>query len=226
MSKSKSLKELGESTAKPRGSSKRIIGQRHRIVRFLIVCEGQETEPNYFKALLSDRYSAVRSVELKGQGQTTVALVEKAQKIRENLERKTMISFDRVWVVFDEDQKSDFNAAINLARKYHLQAAWSNESFELWFCLHFEYLTAGIDRYQYIKKLEGYIKKRSGKIFVYRKNDTAFYSLLKNFGDEETAKKNASKLRRRYTDKDYKSHKPCTMVDKLVEELEEPEKLL
>lgn len=49
----------------------------------------------------------------------------------------------------------------------------------------------------------------------------------KKIGNEELAKERAQKLRRFFEHTlDYKSHKPCTTVDLLVEELEHPEILL
>lgn len=45
--------------------------------------------------------------------------------------------------------------------------------------------------------------------------------------DEPLAKLRAAKLRAMFDNtQDYKSHKPCTYVDLLVEELEHPENLL
>lgn len=54
-------------------------------------------------------------------------------------------------------------------------AAWSNESFELWYLLHFVYLEAGISRADYIKILENEIRKFDGyREFSYLKNDRKF----------------------------------------------------
>ena len=49
---------------------------------------------------------------------------------------------------------------------------------------------------------------------------------LQQYGRENLAKRFAQQLRALYTGTDYATHKPCTMVDKLVEELEHPELLL
>ena len=38
---------------------KRRKNVRSKIVRFLIVCEGTETEPNYFRAFIDNHYSEV-----------------------------------------------------------------------------------------------------------------------------------------------------------------------
>jgi hypothetical protein len=62
--------------------------------------------------------------------------------------------------------------------------------------------------------------------FKYRKGNPDIYKLLQQYGREELAKHFAQQLRALYTDTDYATHKPCTMVDKLVEELEHPDLIL
>ena len=195
-------------------------------MRFLIVCEGTKTEPNYFSALIRDNTSTVIDVEIWGEGQGASDLVDKAVKIKESLEKRNAMSFDRVWVVFDKDDRTDFNKAIDKANKLGFKSAWSNESFELWFCLHFEYLNTPIGRSDYIKKLEGFFSKGKGdNNFKYKKGSSDIYELLKAYGNEDSAKAHAKNLRALYDDDNYAEHNPCTMVDILVEELEHPEKI-
>lgn len=51
--------------------------------------------------------------------------------------------------------------------------------------------------------------------------------MLTTIGNEDLAKRYAERLRSFFEgDEDYKEHKPCTTVDVLVGELENPEKLL
>lgn len=86
MGKSK-LQLLCESSAQPKAGSARIENVRPKHYRFLIVCEGEKTEPNYFKALAcDDKYTAVINVDVKGVGRSTTALVKEAFSIRSNLE--------------------------------------------------------------------------------------------------------------------------------------------
>lgn len=191
----------------------------------MIVCEGQKTEPNYFKALIGNHYSEVRDVEaeIRGQGCSTCALVERAKEIRDDLEKERELGFDRIWVVFDKDDFDDFNRAIDLAKSYGFGCAWTNEAFELWFLLHFQYLDVPISRDAYISKLEKLIQKRlNDNSFRYNKNDPSFYNILKDHGDGILAKECAKRLRSNHKDKDYANHNPCTRVDLLVEELENP----
>ncbi len=222
------IEQLKREKREAKAAKKRKVATRDKIVRFLVVCEGERTEPNYFKELVKNKYSEVRSEEIVGEGRSTCALVKKTTDIRERLEHQRQLKFDRVWVVFDKDDFNDFNEAIALAERKGYGAAWSNEAFELWYLLHFVYLDAGISRSDYISKLESEIRRFDVfKDFKYRKNDEGFYSLLQKIGNEELAKARAQKLRGFFEHTlDYKSQKPCTTVDILVEELEHPENLL
>ena len=216
------LEKVKQKRGRGKSSQKRKKNVRERQVRFLIVCEGTKTEPNYFRALLRNNTSVV----IKGEGQGASDLVDKASRIKKDLERKNDMSFDHVWVVFDKDDRTDFNKAIDKANKLGFKSAWSNESFELWFCLHFEYLNTPIGRSDYIKKLEGFFSKGKGdNNFKYKKGSSDIYELLKAYGHEDSAKAHAKKLRALYDDDNYAEHNPCTMVDILVEGLEHPEKI-
>lgn len=222
------IEELKKQKREAKAAKKRKENTRSKIVRFLIVCEGKRTEPNYFKALIKDQYSNVIEEDVLGEGRSTCALVRRTLEIKNELEKRRCNKFDRVWVVFDKDDFNDFNEAIGLASDYHFESAWSNESFELWYYLHFQFLNSAIERQAYIEKLQNEIRKHKGfEKFVYKKNDPEFYNVLQKLGNEQKAKKYAAKLRKTFSkDKDYKTHKPCTKVDLLVKELEEPEKLL
>lgn len=212
----------------PLVSSGRKQGTRAQIVRFLIVCEGEKTEPNYFKAFIDNRRSEVKEVNVKGCGCSTCQLINEAKKIREKLEHERPVSFDRVWLVFDKDEFKDFNKAIVDAKKEGMNCAWSNQAFELWYVLHFQYLDTGVDRKQYIEMIEDKVRKASkSKTFKYKKNDVGFYQILQEHGDEDFAFKNAEKLRNRHKGKsNYATHNPRTEVDLLVDELRHPEKAL
>lgn len=212
---------------KPIVGSGREQGTRGKIVRFLIVCEGEKTEPNYFKAF-TERWSEVKEVNVKGCGCSTCQLIIEAKKLREKLERERMVPFDRVWLVFDKDDFKDFNKAIADAKKEGMNCAWSNQAFELWYVLHFQYLDTGVDRKQYIGMIEDKVMKASkSKTFKYKKNDVGFYQILQEHGDEDFAFKNADKLRNRHKGKsNYAAHNPRTEVDLLVDELRHPEKAL
>ena len=226
-SRKEEIERLRRERRETKSSKKRKENIRDKLVRFLIVCEGTKTEPHYFEALIKNHISTVREVTIEGEGRATVALVDRTFEIKQELERKNAMSFDRVWVVFDKDDFDDFNDAIKKANKLGFQSAWTNEAFELWYYLHFEYLDTGISREAYIEKLQDAFRKKMGNDnFKYCKGNPNIYSLLQQYAREDLAKRFARQLRALYTGTNYATHKPCKMVDKLVEELEHPELLL
>lgn len=136
---------------------------------FLIVCEGEKTEPDYFKAF---RMTAA-TVKAVGEAMNTMTLVNKAISIREADKAKKRF-YDQCWVVFDKDDfpAKDFNQAIKYAEKNGFQVAYSNQAFEYWFLLHFNLYQGPIHRNQYknmLEKLIGmpYIKTEGSGAMMY-----------------------------------------------------------
>lgn len=117
---------------------------------FLIVCEGEKTEPDYFRAF---RMTAA-TVKAVGQAMNTMTLVSKAISIRE-ADRLKKRTYDQCWVVFDKDDfpSKDFNQAIQLAEKNGFRVAYSNQAFEYWFLLHYNLYTGAIHRSNYKEML-------------------------------------------------------------------------
>ena len=185
----------------------RPVGKRELRPRFLIVCEGEKTEPNYFKSF---RVNAV--VEVHGTGRNTLKLVEHARRLRDEAAQKGQ-PYTKVWIVLDRDNfpPKNFNAAIQRAENEGFGAAYSNEAFELWYVLHFEYLNTGISRQQYQKKLSGKLKR------PYRKNDATLYRDLLPY--QTTAIQNAQRLFASYPTPNPAKNNPCTTVYRLVQEL-------
>lgn len=122
----------------PRRSSRpdeRRPGNRLPRKRLLIVCEGQQTEPNYFEALRKDLRLNSSLVEVEGLGRGHQTLVEYADK-----RKRTERDFDEVWCVFDAeagDKRQEFMAAFDMARRRGIYLAISNPAFEYWYLLHF-----------------------------------------------------------------------------------------
>lgn len=148
----------------PRSERKlsRISGTREVKQTFLIVCEGVNTEPDYFNAF---RLTSA-NVKAIGQGMSTLSLVQKAINIKEQEKRKGRI-YNQYWVVFDKDDfpEKDFNAAIQLARRSGFEVAYSNQAFEYWFLLHFNLYQGSLHRSKYEEMLSGLLV-RGVKHFV------------------------------------------------------------
>lgn len=170
----------------------------------LIVCEGEKTEPAYFHS-----FQLAKIIDVKGLGKNTVSLVEHA--IAEN----KRYNYDEVWCVFDRDSfsKTQVTCAHALIQANKFKAAYSDESFELWYLLHFCYTDAQITRAQYCTILSTHLE------FNYQKNDPRMYDLL--LEKQPVAIKNAKKLEALHPLVPGKecASKPITSVYRLVERL-------
>lgn len=205
----------------------RSVATREKRVYFLIICEGEKTEPNYFKGLRNDLpvgTLVIADMTIEGTGRNTESLIDFTIKYR----GKSSRNFDSVWVVFDRDSftEEQFNNAIIKAKNNDIKSAWSNEAFELWFLLHFQFVNSRMPREDYQGYLEREIKKASKKEYQYKKNDLNTYAILKEYGNQQQAINWSQKLRALHNDEKHANHNPCTLVDLLVEELFNPGKVL
>ena len=210
-----------------REEQKRRQDIRAKRMYYLIMCEGEATEPNYFEGLKQDLPKGVLTayqIDIEGAGRNTQSLVTESLRLKEVYEKNTARSIDRLWVVFDRDSFSanDFNAAINRCAQNNpvIGCAWSNEAFELWYLLHFHYYQNAMSREQYQALIEQNLKPHLGDDYTYEKNSEKMYALLKEYGSIEDAIRNARRLAETYGERrDYADHNPCTMVWELVDEL-------
>jgi len=187
-----------------------------------IFTEGKETEPNYFNSKKIEIEEEIRrrniKIEIKGVSCNTLSLVDYALHFIKEENIKTDI--DECWVVFDKDDfDRDFDNAINKARRKNLKVAYSNESFELWFLLHFDLVSSAIRRDDYNSKLTDNLKKLTGnRKTKYRKTTKNMFSLLKEM--EEDAIRNAKYLLNMHKDEtSFLKKNPSTTVHLLVENL-------
>lgn len=200
---------------------------RNKRKYYLIICEGEATEPNYFEGFKQDLPNGVLTayqINIEGTGRNTQSLVDEALRLKNAYQINHSRPIDKLWVVFDRDSFSanDFNNAINRCLSYHPQigCAWSNEAFELWYLLHFQYYENGMSRKDYKGLIEKSLKPLRGTDYRYEKNSPDMYTLLKENGSLENAIRNAKLLAAFFEGRqDFANHNPCTMVYQLIEEL-------
>jgi len=180
--------------------------------RILIVCEGEKTEPNYFRKFPVQ----IDLVELNvtGIGANTLSLVKETIRYRDEAVRKRK-PYNQVWCVFDRDEfpAANFKEAFRLANAQGVRVAYSNQCFELWYMLHFCFNDAALHRHAYGKKLTEFMGRK------YLKNDEKMYNDLKD--RQWTAMQNARKLLNRYSPCNSEGDDPSTTVHLLVEILNE-----
>lgn len=185
--------------------------KKRSLRKILIVCEGEKTEPAYFKKF-PEQPEVFDAVDVKGIGNNTIFVVNKAIELRDKAE-KDGEPYIEAWAVFDKDDfpEENFERAIKLAAENRIKCAYSIECFELWYLLHFNYYDTGMHRTDYFDKLSQLLKE------PYAKNSENMYELLKR--KTNTAIKNASKLYLKQCKQPLAKQNPVTLVFELVEKL-------
>ena len=198
-----------------RKSSNRPIRQR-----YLIVCEGEKTEKNYFSSYQRDLPRGVIFLDIIGAGDNTLNIVTIAINKRDEANRKSkscieVQPYDQVWAVFDKDDFPNrrFNDAIMLADREGIKCAYSIEAFELWYLLHFDFHQTAHSREVYGRLLSQYLGEE------YDKADPHMYSKLKIFGNQNNAIRWSDKLYNNYNHQSPANENPSTTVYQLVNEL-------
>ena len=153
--------------------------QREPYDRVLIVCEGEKTEPHYFREMIATWQLSGTNVEIRGDGGSAPnSVVEYAVQLFEQSP-----DYDRVYCVFDKDGHASFAAAVQRVRDLtllrmegktelgsaHFEAITSVPCFEYWVLLHFNYTTSPMARFANVRSrlrrcegLANYDKGRSG----------------------------------------------------------------
>lgn len=193
---------------------------------FLIVTEGECTEPLYFKGIrkqiqetVGGRVDVIEQplIEIQGEGCATCKLIEATDQIIKDAK----VIYQNVWIVFDKDDFQDFDQAIQegIAKGYNI--AWSNQSFEYWLYLHFNYNDSALHRHEWNTKLDELFKQYNLGDGHYHKNYEDIFEMVNLYDGVNTAIKNAKRRMAAFEKGGYKpsQYDPGTMVYKLVEEL-------
>lgn len=193
--------------------------------RFLIVCEGTKTEPNYFNELVTSLGIRPQAVKIApNNGSSPDRIVSHALKLYEE-DALDGDSFDKVFCVFDRDTHTTFDAAVQRIhdlkradKSKPFEAITSSPCFEYWLLLHFgltdqPFHAAG--KKSVCDNLVVQLRKKPG-FKTYNKGQQGVYALLK--GDKTvTAIAAAQKVRQDAEATGQRN--PLTHVDTLVEAL-------
>jgi hypothetical protein len=127
------------------------------------VCNGESTEPAYFRGLKEYLRNPAVQIKVKIRIRAPEELVRYARSIAP----KGGDEFDEVWCVMDADEY-DLAPAVILATELNVKLAVSNPCFELWLLLHHRDYSAPLcDARAALRQL----KRRLPQ---YRKNDLRF----------------------------------------------------
>jgi len=140
-----------------RNSRKRSVGKK-----LLIACEGEKTEPIYFKAIRQELHlSKDQVIVLSPEGTDPLSIVREvcAEKQYLRRERNWVDQKDSAWAVFDGDEhiennRDNWNQAIQKALSQNINLAITNPSIEFWYLIHFQDYSAYISRVEAKERLK------------------------------------------------------------------------
>ena len=221
--KTRAIKKTDKNKAwnKKSKASAYLIERKEKRKTILILTEGQ-TEKLYFESFPVLTLT-VKTINLEGESK--LKLINSTQEIISNLD----IVFDEVWCVFDMDIKlggdelSSYDNAIVKGKELGYNIAYSNDAFELWFYLHYNYTEEQNLRKFYYQKLSeawGINYEKDGKKYNFCKS---IYSKL--IDDANASQSDAIHRSKMLYEKQkhlpYNQQNPITKVYELVEFLNE-----
>ena len=112
--------------------------------RFVVFCEGKNTEPAYLKALKRICSSTIIDVQIHPGVGVPHTIATKAVELAESqgisrrrrLKKNSFEEHDQVWAVFDKDEHPKYEEAVERCESKGIGVGRSNPCFELWLILH------------------------------------------------------------------------------------------
>ncbi len=110
--------------------------------RFVLFCEGSNTEPAYFSAIRKLWTGTLIEIETRRGVGVPITIAERAIEFEKQVRSRRMHqenSFeenDKVWAVFDRDEHDRHDEAVDLCEQNGIGVARSNPCFEVWLILH------------------------------------------------------------------------------------------
>lgn len=218
---------------------KRKKESRKKVPDIIMACEDSVSAPTYFKmivqSLLDNKLITPDSFVIATPNHTNPSGVLEDLKNHKTPSGKTYKDFMHKWIVIDRDiqrvnggghSKEDFNLALFQAEKDKIEVAYSNDAFELWYLLHFDYIPTALLRDEINERLIKKLREKNPHKFlklnknsIKEKNYTEYiYEALQPLQVE--AIRNAKRLLESYrADFNPESNNPSTTVHKLIEVL-------
>lgn len=162
----------------------------------LILCEGDQTEPNYMHGLKRLVYaSRLFSVTVRsGRGGSAEAVVAEGAKAKESAKRRGE-AYDEVWCLIDVEsarERAAFERACSRAANSDISLCASNPCFEVWLLSHFERTGRSFIHCDEVREqLSRWWRREFG--VDYQKNDTQIHERVR--GRIDDAVKNARWVR-------------------------------
>lgn len=184
----------------------------------LIVCEGEKTEPYYFKGLRSHYRlnNANIIISDKKPGSDPLSVVNHAiEKFKEDP------SYNKVFCVFDRDKHTTYDTALDKIRSTRLKngaelhAITSIPCFEIWLLLHYTYTTSSFCAAGNDSNCALVLSRLKSYISGYEKGNEDIFNIVND--RVEDALKNAKRLEEFHMTSG--TDNPSTRIHKLVKYL-------
>ncbi len=219
---------------------KRRVNDKKTVPDIIIACEDSVSSPTYFRMMVSSLIenkviTQDSFVIAPNKHSNPMGVLNDLKNYKKD--SKSYKDFDHKWIVIDRDSprvnggghsKEDFNNALKNAKSkksnLNIEVAYTNDSFELWYLLHFEYRNSAISRdeilTQVIKRLKEFDAYKFAKLSrdnIKQENYTRYiFETLKPL--QEVAIRNTKKLLESYGNAhNPESDNPSTRVHLLVE---------
>jgi len=220
------------------------VKNRHKVPDIIISCEDSVSAPVYLnkivenlikdKKITQDSFVIVNQKVLKGTNPLKV--LERLKKYSD-ANGKSYKDFQHKWIVIDRDKErvnggghtsEDFNSTLLSAKSkketLNIEVAYSNDAFELWYLLHFDYISTSLLRDEINKRLIIKLKEKNlHKFSKLNKKNIKDENYTKHIYDEllelqDTGIKNATKLLESYGNEyNPENANPSTTIHKLIE---------
>jgi RloB-like protein len=133
--------------------------------KLLIVCEGQKTEPQYFKGIRQHkRLRTLQVTIVDASGRTNpIGIINRAIAERQIIKAdKGWEPDDTLWAVFDGDEHrhqdpQNWQTAIAKAKTQKINLAITNPCFEFWYLIHYQDAFGQMNADAAAKKLQKHI---------------------------------------------------------------------
>lgn len=147
--------------------------------RIVLVCEGKNTEPDYFRALKASLNKQSVDIKLVPAAGVPMSVAKAALKAVRELKNSVGTEKDRVCAIFDRDDHPGFEAAIAFCIRNKIMAGYTNPCFELWLIWHFENYGANTHHTEVQRKFSALAPD-----YDHARKKTADFSKLMNRVDE------------------------------------------
>ena len=192
---------------------KRNASRRKRRPVIYIICEGSETEVNYFRRFRT-RYSNIDIRPITSKHKSALHLVSHATDTIKQ-EPYYPEDGDQIWCVFDRNGNTneELQKAEAIATRCGYSIAFSNPAFELWYLLHFT------NQQAYISDVDALLAKLNTGDYMPKYNKSIdYYDLLLPM--RQQAIDRAIALQNHHAGRGlpllHRDSNPCTSVAQLV----------